>query len=126
VAFVDEDHSEASRMRRDALHQLFVKPAAELSIEEIDPAMDSGRFTFVVNIRPNFEGDLMRGRSTPIQLNVDAAATSQVTNQAHGPFWRRWPRRGRSADRESGALAPARADPGDHCRPLRLFLLLKE
>jgi ABC-2 type transport system permease protein len=65
VAFVDEDNSEASRRIRDALRQPFVTPAAELSIAEIDRAMDTGRFTFVVNIRPNFEADLMRGRSTP-------------------------------------------------------------
>jgi ABC-2 type transport system permease protein len=79
VAVVDEDHSEASRRIRDALRMPFVKPPVELSVEEIDPGMDTGRFTFVVNIRPNFEGDLMRGRSTPIQLNVDATVTSQVT-----------------------------------------------
>jgi ABC-2 type transport system permease protein len=79
VAFVDEDHSEASRRIRDALRQPFVKPPAELSIEEIDPAMDTGRFTFVVNIPPDDERDLMRGRNTPIQLDVDATAMSQVT-----------------------------------------------
>ena len=79
VAFVDEDHTEASRRIRDALRTPFVKPAVDLSIEEIDPGMDTGRFTFVVNVPPNFEADLMRGRSAPIQLNVDATATSQVT-----------------------------------------------
>jgi ABC-2 type transport system permease protein len=79
VAFVDEDHSEASRRIRDALRKPFVKPAVDLSIEEIEPGMDTGRFTFVVNVPPNFEADLMRGRSAPIQLNVDATATSQVT-----------------------------------------------
>jgi ABC-2 type transport system permease protein len=79
VAIVDEDHSETSRRIRDALRQPFVKQAVELSIEEIDPAMDTGRFTFVINIPPNFEAELMRGRSRPIQLNVDATATSQVT-----------------------------------------------
>src|SRR5262245_9808078 len=79
VAFVDEDHSEASRRIRDALRQPFVKPAAELSITEIDPAMDLGRFTFVINVPPNFERDVMEGRNPPVQLNVDATATSQVT-----------------------------------------------
>jgi ABC-2 type transport system permease protein len=79
VAFVDEDHTEASRRLRDALRQPFVKPVGELSIEEIDPARDTGRYTFVVNVPPNFEADLMRGRIAPIQLNVDATVTSQVT-----------------------------------------------
>jgi ABC-2 type transport system permease protein len=79
VAVVDEDHSEASRRIRDALRQPFVKPPAELSIEEIDRAMDTGRFTFVIDIPANFERDLVRGRITPIQVNVDATAMSQVT-----------------------------------------------
>jgi ABC-2 type transport system permease protein len=79
VAIVDEDHSEASRRIRDALRKPFVLPAEELSVAEIDPAMDKGRYTFVVNIPPNFERDLLKGRWTPIQLNVDATAMSQVT-----------------------------------------------
>jgi ABC-2 type transport system permease protein len=79
VAIVDEDHSEASRRIRDAMRRPFALPAEVISVTEIDPAMDTGRFTFVINIRPNFERDLMEGRWTPIQLNVDATAMSQVT-----------------------------------------------
>jgi ABC-2 type transport system permease protein len=79
VAIVDEDHSEASRRIRDALRRPFVLPAQEISIAEIDPDMDSGRFTFVLNIPPHFERDLVRGRVAPIQINVDATAMSQVT-----------------------------------------------
>jgi ABC-2 type transport system permease protein len=79
VAIVDEDHSEASRRIHDALRKPFVLPVEELSVQEIDRAMDTGRDTFVIDIRPNFERDLMRGRWTPIQLNVDATAMSQVT-----------------------------------------------
>src|SRR5262249_34557067 len=52
VAVVDEDHSEASGRIRDALRQPFVKPPVELSIDEIDRAMDTGRFTFVIDIPP--------------------------------------------------------------------------
>src|SRR5262249_39075965 len=79
VAIVDEDHSEASRHIRDALRAPFVLPAEEISVADIDPAMDSGRFTFVINIPPNFERDLAEGRPTTIQINVDATAMSQVT-----------------------------------------------
>jgi ABC-2 type transport system permease protein len=79
VAFVDEDHTEASRRIRDALREPFMKPAAELSIEEIEPSMDTGRFTFVIDVPPNFEDDMMRGRNPSIQVNVDATAMSQVT-----------------------------------------------
>src|SRR5690242_18189185 len=79
VALVDEDHSEASRRILDALRQPFVLPVGELAVKEIDRAMDTGRFTFVIDIPPNFEGDLARGRPAPIQLNVDATAMTQVT-----------------------------------------------
>ena len=79
VAIVDEDHSEASRRIRDALRRPFVLPADELSVADIDAAMDSGRYTFVIDIPANFERDLMKARWTPIQLNVDATAMSQVT-----------------------------------------------
>jgi ABC-2 type transport system permease protein len=79
VAIVDEDHSEASRRIRDALRKPFVLPAQELTVAEIDRAMDTGRFTFVIDIPPNFERDLLHGRQTPIQINVDATAMSQVT-----------------------------------------------
>jgi ABC-2 type transport system permease protein len=82
VAIVDEDHSEASRRIRDAMRRPFALPAQVISIDEVDRAMDLGRFTFVVNIPPNFERDLMKGRWTPIQFNVDATAMSQVTTGA--------------------------------------------
>ena len=79
VAIVDEDHSEASRHIHDALRKPFVLPVGDLAVEEIDRAMDTGRYTFVIDIPPNFERDLARRRPTPIQLNVDATAMTQVT-----------------------------------------------
>jgi ABC-2 type transport system permease protein len=82
VAIVDEDHSEASRRIRDAMRKPFALPAEVIAIDEVDPDMDLGRYTFVVNIPPHFERDLMRGRWTPIQFNVDATAMSQVTTGA--------------------------------------------
>src|SRR5262249_36023585 len=79
VGIVDEDHSEASRRIRDSMRMPFMLNPEEFSVSEIDRAMDSGRFTFVLNIPPNFERDLKKRRWTPIQLNVDATAMSQVT-----------------------------------------------
>jgi ABC-2 type transport system permease protein len=82
VAIVDEDHSEASRRIRDAMRRPFALPAEVISIEDVDRDMDLGRYTFVVDIPPNFERDLMEGRWTPIQFNLDATAMSQVTTGA--------------------------------------------
>jgi ABC-2 type transport system permease protein len=82
VAIVDEDHSEASRRIRDAMRRPFALPPDVISIDEVDRDMDLGRYTFVVNIPPHFERDLMRGRWAPVQFNVDATAMSQVTTGA--------------------------------------------
>jgi ABC-2 type transport system permease protein len=40
--------------------------------------MDEGMYTFVVNIPPNFQRDVLAGRSPAIQLNVDATRMSQA------------------------------------------------
>ena len=52
VGIVDEDRSELSR-RSTALQQPLFKPPVEISADEIDPAMNSGRFVFVVEVPRN-------------------------------------------------------------------------
>jgi ABC-2 type transport system permease protein len=42
------------------------------------PLMNAGRYTFVLDIPPNFERDVLRGRKPAIQLNVDATAMVQA------------------------------------------------
>jgi ABC-2 type transport system permease protein len=44
----------------------------------MDKRMDSGLDTFALNIPPNFQRDLLAGRSPTIQLNVDATRMSQA------------------------------------------------
>ena len=55
----------------------FQQPEA-LAINGIDPAMDGGEFTFVVNVPPEFEKDVLRGRQPSLQVNVDATALQQA------------------------------------------------
>ena len=43
-----------------------------------DPGMDEGRYTFVLDIPPNFQRDVLAGRQPAIQLNVDATRISQA------------------------------------------------
>jgi len=45
---------------------------------EMDARMDAGIDTFAVNIPPNFQHDVLAGRSPVIQLNVDATRMSQA------------------------------------------------
>lgn len=78
VAIVDEDHSLVSQRVRDAfLPPFFLKPA-DIAIGEIDRAMDAGRYTFVIDIPPEFQRNLERGRGPALQVNVDATAMSQA------------------------------------------------
>lgn len=78
IAIVDEDKSPLSDRIYDAfLHPYFQKPKY-LTISDIDPAMDSSTFTFVVDIPPDFQADLLSGRRPDIQVNVDATAMSQA------------------------------------------------
>src|SRR4030095_15119750 len=78
VAMVDEDGSPLSRRIRDALLPPRFLPPAPLTVQEIDAAMDTGRYTFVIDIPPDFQADVVRGRRPAIQLNVDATAMTQA------------------------------------------------
>jgi ABC-2 type transport system permease protein len=49
-----------------------------ISLPMIDHGMDQGEFTFVLNIPPNFQRDVLADRSPAIQLNVDATRMSQA------------------------------------------------
>lgn len=81
VAVVDEDRSQLSQRLRDALLQPLFQPPAELAANEIDVAMDSGSYTFVIDIPPKFEADVLAGRQPELQINVDATA---MTHAGHG------------------------------------------
>ncbi len=74
VAIVDEDRSQLSRRIGDALLQPHFQPPVAITIEEIDASMEAARYAFVIDIPPGFQADLMAGRPTLIQLNVDATA----------------------------------------------------
>lgn len=78
IAYDDEDRSQLSNRIIDALlPPLFLKPVA-IRRDEIDRAMDSARFTFVVAIPPDFERDVVAGRSPALQVLVDATALKQA------------------------------------------------
>ena len=81
IAVVDEDRSQLSQRLRDALLQPLFQPPAELAANEIDGAMDSGSYTFVIDIPPKFEADVLAGRQPELQINVDATA---MTHAGHG------------------------------------------
>jgi ABC-2 type transport system permease protein len=78
IAIVDEDHSELSRRIADAFLLPYFQRPQPITEREIVPAMNAGRYTFVVYIPPKFEAYLLGGRQPQIQLNVDATAMVQA------------------------------------------------
>jgi ABC-2 type transport system permease protein len=77
VAVVDEDHSEVSRRISSAFLPPYFKPAQPIAERDIVPLMNLGKYTFVVDIPPNFQRDLLGKRSPAVQLNVDATVMVQ-------------------------------------------------
>ena len=82
IAIVDEDQSPLSKRIGDAFLEPYFLTPQHLPIDEIDVAMDSGKYTFVVDIPPDFQADLLAGRKPVIQVNVDATAMTQAGNGA--------------------------------------------
>ena len=82
VGVVDEDHSDLSRRLLDALNPPLFKRSVPIAADEIDASMDDGRLVFVLEIPPSFQTDLLSGRQSSLQLNVDATALTQAGNGA--------------------------------------------
>lgn len=79
IAFVDEDRSSLSLGFQSAFYAPYFQTPHEISAHEIDQAMDEGRFMFVVVIPANFAADIRKGKTTEIQLNIDATASMQAS-----------------------------------------------
>ncbi|HEY0982940.1 ABC transporter permease, partial [Schlesneria sp.] len=79
LAFIDENHSTLSRELIDAFYPPRFKRPVEIAPAEADTGMDRGLYMFVVAIPPRFEEDLIAGRRTEIQINIDATAMSQAS-----------------------------------------------
>ena len=78
IAVVDEDQSPLSQRIVTAFYPpTFMKPTA-IGLQDMDAGMDAGRFTFVMDIPPDFQGDVLAGKQPSIQLNVDATQMSQA------------------------------------------------
>jgi ABC-2 type transport system permease protein len=78
IAIVDEDASPLSARIVSAFYPPHFKTPALISLAEVDAVMDDGRQTFVLDIPPGFQADVLAGRSPVAQLNVDATRMSQA------------------------------------------------
>jgi ABC-2 type transport system permease protein len=78
IAIVDEDHSELSHRIAHAFFPPLFQVPHLIADTDIVPLMNKGRYTFVVDIPPNFERDVLGGRQPGLQIDVDATAMVQA------------------------------------------------
>jgi len=78
IAILDQDHSPLSQRIAMAFFPPRFKPAELIEPEDVDPSLDQGLYTFVMDIPPNFAKDVLAGRQPKIQLNIDATRMSQA------------------------------------------------
>ncbi|MGA7804964.1 ABC transporter permease [Bradyrhizobium sp.] len=78
IGIVDEDHSELSRRITHAFLMPYFKPPVLIAQSDVEHLMNNGRYTFVVDIPPNFQRDVLAGRQPGLQINADATAMVQA------------------------------------------------
>ena len=78
LGIVDEDNSELSRRIVHAFLPPYFKPPQPIAERDIVPLMNAGKYTFVVDMPPNFQRDVLAGRQPAIQVDVDATAMVQA------------------------------------------------
>lgn len=82
IAIVDEDQSPLSDRIRSAFYLPYFLPPVPISLNEVDPALDAGTYSFVLTIPPDYQRDVLAGRTPQIQLSVDATRISQAFSGA--------------------------------------------
>lgn len=78
IVFVDEDRSTLSNRIKTAFYPPEFTNPRDINLSEMDRGLDKGQYTFVVNIPPYFQKDVMGGKQPSIQLNIDATRMSQA------------------------------------------------
>jgi len=78
IAVVDEDHSELSRRITHAFLMPYFNPPVLVAQADVDHLMNSSAYTFVIDIPPNFQRDVLARRKPGLQINVDATAMVQA------------------------------------------------
>ena len=78
IAVVDEDQSPLSSRLINAFYPPNFKTPDTINLDDIDPDMDEGKYTFVLNIPPHFHRDTLAGKQPALQVNVDATQMTQA------------------------------------------------
>jgi len=78
IAIVDEDASPLSARIVSSFYPPHFKTPVLVTLADMDPGLDNGKYTFVLDIPANFQRDVLAGRMPKAQLNVDATLISQA------------------------------------------------
>ncbi|WP_374571293.1 ABC transporter permease [Phenylobacterium sp.] len=78
IAIIDEDHSSLSERIVESFYPPYFTRPALIGLSEVDKGLDAGRFTFALDIPPDFQRDVLAGRQPSVQLNIDATRMSQA------------------------------------------------
>ena len=76
IAIVDSDRSALSARIRDGLLKPYFRRPALIDRGDVDRTMDRGTYSFVLDVPPHLEADVVKGRVPALQLNIDATAMS--------------------------------------------------
>ncbi|MGZ3361351.1 MAG: ABC transporter permease [Xanthobacteraceae bacterium] len=78
IGIADEDQSALSRRISQAFLPPYFKTPRPIATQDIERLMNTGALTFVIDIPPNFQRDLVGGRQPRLQVYVDATAMMQA------------------------------------------------
>ncbi len=78
IAIADGDGSALSARIAAAFQRPRFIPPVHVTEAEIDAGLDAGAYTFVLDVPPHFQRDVLAGRAPRLQLDVDATRMSQA------------------------------------------------
>jgi ABC-2 type transport system permease protein len=78
IGIVDEDSAQLSRAIAADFLPPFFKPAEPVAVGDVDRLKDLARYTFIIDLPPHFERDVLAGRQPVVQANIDATAAMQA------------------------------------------------
>ena len=82
IAFIDNDHSQASRELIYSFHEPWFAPYGIISgPREGQQLLDSGKVMAVLDIPPQFEQSLLLGDPKSVQLQLDASNSEHRRNR---------------------------------------------
>jgi len=78
IAIVDQDRTALSGHIVNAFYPPRFRRPALIERTDIDAGLDTGRYTFVLDIPPDFQRDVLAGRQPALQVNIDATQMTQA------------------------------------------------